>query len=127
MRYHITINGPFKPYTRMTQGGKWVRPDARAYLDSQDALKTQLVAEMIDRPMLPESTPLIVDIVIQHAGGFHNRDLDNEAKAILDAMQGIVFKDDRWIDQLLVSRERGPEEQIHIWVEVSDGDDTGRV
>jgi len=39
--YHLTAAGPFKPYVRMTQRGKWVKRDAQEYLDSKRALALQ--------------------------------------------------------------------------------------
>ena len=115
-RYHLRLDDCFKPYVRMTQRGKFVRPEAQAYLASKDALQLQLNQQMVDLPMLPESTPLHVDILIDHAHGFNNRDLDNEIKAILDAMQGIVFKNDCWIDRIAARRVRGG--QCRIWISV---------
>lgn len=115
MSYHIQISGPFKPYVRMTQRGKWTSQAAQEYLSSKMAMQLQLKAEMVDRPMLPGQTPLRVLITITHAGGFHHRDLDNEVKAILDAMQGIVFPDDRWIDILWVYRRKGDQDLIDIY------------
>ena len=102
--YHIRLDGCFKPYVRMTQRGKFVRPEAQAYLASKDVLQYQLIQEMVDRPMLPESTPLEVVILIAHNHKFHRRDLDNEVKALLDAMQGIVFKNDCWVDNIEATR-----------------------
>lgn len=121
-QYHIRLDGCFKPYVRMTQRGKFVRPEAQAYLASKDAMQYQLAQEMVDRPMLPERTPLSVSILISHNHGFHNRDLDNEVKAILDAMQGIVFKNDCWIDQIEARRMTGEREGIHVFIRELGGD-----
>ena len=116
-RYHLRIDDCFKPYVRMTQRGKFVRPEAQAYLASKDALQLQLNQQMVDLPMLSESTPLHVDILIDHAHRFNNRDLDNEIKAILDAMQGIVFKNDCWIDRISARRVRSGD-RCRIWVSI---------
>lgn len=102
--YTFIIKGRFKPYVRMTQRGKWVKPEAQEYLASKDRLGYDIAEQMRRRglEMLPGKTPLWVEIRI--APALHNRDLDNEAKAILDAMQGVVFPDDRWVDMLIASR-----------------------
>ena len=116
MKYSIILDGCFKPYVRMTRRGMWVKKAAREYLDSQDALQWQLRREMVDRPMLPGQTPLAVQLVIIHAHGWHNRDLDNEVKAVLDAMSGIVYPDDRWIDDLQAVRISGESCGIRVHV-----------
>jgi Holliday junction resolvase RusA-like endonuclease len=119
MIYTFTIEGRFKPYVRMTQRGKYVKPEAREYLASKDAIAWQLNAEMHQRgwEMLPGQTPLWVEIRISPA--LHNRDLDNEAKALLDAMQGVVFPDDRWVDVLSAARgDNGGDEQTMVNVGV---------
>ena len=110
-----TLYGTFKPYVRMTQRGKWVRPEAQEYLASKADLARQFQCARLD--MLPAQTPLAVSIVIEHKHGFHNRDLDNEVKAILDAAQGIVFVDDRWVDQIYAQRHRGQTDRIFVTVE----------
>ena len=114
--YHVTAEGRFKPYVRMTQAGKWVKREAQQYLASKDALALQFATSMLDRPCIPRGVPLIVDIHITHSGGFHHCDLDNQAKAILDAAQGIVFEDDRWVDRLSCKRERGDADLVQLYV-----------
>jgi len=114
--YHVTAAGPFKPYVRMTQAGKWVKPEAKAYLASKQSLGLQFTAAMVDRTMIPRGVPLAVEICITHNGGFHHCDLDNQAKAILDAAQGIVFEDDRWVDSLKAKRERGDCDLVQLYV-----------
>jgi len=118
MRYHIQLEGCFKPHVRMTQRGKYVRPEAQAYLTSKDELQRQLNAEMVDRVMFPPQQPLEVSILIGHKHGFHNRDLDNEVTAILAAMQGIVFENDCWVDDLYTRRQL--EDKCGIFIEVKD-------
>jgi crossover junction endodeoxyribonuclease RusA len=104
MIYTFIIKGRFKPYVRMTQRGKYVKPEAREYLASKDRIGYDIAEQMRQRgqEMLPGQTPLWVEIRISPA--LHNRDLDNEAKALLDAMNGVVFPDDRWVDVLTASR-----------------------
>ena len=110
--YQFILQGPIKPYVRMTRRGMWVDPQAQQYLASKDALaramKSQMQAHGWD--MLPEETPLLVNITISPAK--HNRDLDNEVKALLDAAQGIVFKNDCWVDAITAVRGPGDKGRI---------------
>ena len=115
MTYNFIVEGRIKPYVRMTRRGKWIKPAAIEYISSQEALKLALKNQMVENgwEMLPGQTPLEVRILIRPA--HHNRDLDNEVKAILDAMSGIVFPDDRWVDRLWALRETGrPNVQIRV-------------
>ena len=78
--------------------------------------------------MIPRGTPLAVEIYIHPAN--HRRDIDNELKALLDAAQGIVFEDDRWVDEVTIQRISynfpvHGQPQITMWVQPSmqGGDD----
>lgn len=55
-----------------------------------------------------------VEIRLEHAGGPPHLDLDNLAKALLDALKGHVFFDDSQIARLLV--ERTSAERDRIWL-----------
>lgn len=113
-----TADGCFVPYVRMTQRGKFVQPRAQEYLDSQMAMGLQFKTCMKDKMIVARRKPLSVAIYIFHDHGFNNRDLDNEVKAILDAAQGIVFEDDRWIDHLQAFRRRSDRCRVGLWVKV---------
>jgi crossover junction endodeoxyribonuclease RusA len=118
MFYSFHLRGPFVPYVRMTQRGKWVKARAQEYLASKDALGWQFKEQMQQNEweMIPRGMPLSVTIGIVRTEGLHTRDLDNEVKAILDAAQGIVFEDDRWIDVLRAHRERGGDDVTTVVV-----------
>jgi len=110
----------FKPYVRMTRGGKWVRPEAQEYLSSQRNLANEFKRQMAEqgRTMVPRGVPIaIISLAIHHVHGFNNRDLDNEVKAVLDAAQGVVFEDDRWIDEISAWRQRGDKCEIMLYLE----------
>lgn len=114
---HFVIDGPLKPYVRMTRRGKWVSRQAQEYLASKERLAVAFQAQMAGRWMhIERGTPLEVTILISHGRGFHNRDLDNEVKAVLDAMQNVVFDDDRWVDRITASRWRGPRDRLTVVV-----------
>ena len=104
--YQFEIRGYIVPYTRVTQRSKH-GPRAMRYFTSQEKIGYQLKHQMRDNEwdMLPTSTPLRVEIHIFRKGGLHTCDLDNQAKAILDAAQGIVFKNDLWIDDIEALRQ----------------------
>ena len=57
-----------------------------------------------------------VEIRMEHIGDPPWMDLDNLAKALLDAIKGFVFHDDSQVARLLVERYPGEREQIHIRV-----------
>jgi len=113
--YEFQLEGPFKPYVRMTQRGKWVKPEAQAYLASKEAHGWQFLQQMGGEEVIPRGIPLMVTIVIDPPN--HRRDLDNEIKALLDAMQGIVFEDDRWVDRIYASRRdwNGPAATVAVY------------
>ena len=57
-----------------------------------------------------------VDIVMEYVGDPPWIDLDNLAKAILDAIKGYAFHDDAQVCRLLVERRAGAREQIAVTV-----------
>jgi len=111
MTLQFVIPGIIKPYVRMTGRGKYVQPEALEYRASQAALRAAFALAMLHHEPLPGQTPLFVDILLRREH-LHQRDADNEAKALLDSMNGIVYPDDRWIDDLHIRREVGEPEII---------------
>ena len=59
-----------------------------------------------------------VDIRLEHAGEAPQLDLDNLAKALLDAIKGFVFFDDVQIARLVVERVGGERDRIVVAVRV---------
>ena len=114
--YTFRLTGRFKPYVRMTQRGKWVKPEAQAYLASKERLGWELLRQMQanEWELILRVVPLTVFIVIQPAR--HTQDLDNLVKGLLDAAQGIVFEDDRWVDVIVASRRNGEDEGVDLRV-----------
>ena len=64
-----------------------------------------------------------VDIVMEYVGDPPWLDLDNLAKAILDAIKGYAFHDDAQVARLLVERRAGDRERIVITVRRAEGYD----
>ena len=58
-----------------------------------------------------------VEIEMEYVGDPPWLDLDNLAKAILDAVKGHVFHDDAQVARLLVERKAGERERIKVRVE----------
>ena len=55
-----------------------------------------------------------VEIRLEHLGEAPNLDLDNLAKALLDALKGHVFFDDAQIAKLLCERVQGERDRILV-------------
>ena len=58
----------------------------------------------------------VVEIGMEHVGDAPWMDLDNLAKALLDAIKGYLFHDDSQVARLLVERREGERERITIRV-----------
>lgn len=109
--YRFELSGTVKPYVRMTQRGKWCRPEAREYLASKASLAAQMWLAMSRNgwTILPRRTPLRCYLMLSNDKVSHRCDLDNIVKAMLDAAQGVVFPNDCWIDSIWASRNIGDE------------------
>jgi Holliday junction resolvase RusA-like endonuclease len=55
-----------------------------------------------------------VDLVLEYAGEVPSIDLDNLAKALLDALKGHVFFDDGQIARLLCERRAGERDRVML-------------
>ncbi|RZJ01167.1 MAG: RusA family crossover junction endodeoxyribonuclease [Brevundimonas sp.] len=64
----------------------------------------------------PSYGDYVVEIVMEHVGDPPWMDLDNLAKALLDAIKGYLFHDDAQVARLLVERREGERERITIRV-----------
>ena len=119
--YHFKIKNYIVPAVRMTQGSKWNTRSQR-YLASQTKIGYQLKHQMRDNDweMLPNSTPLKCAIRVHRKGGLHTCDLDNIVKAILDAAQKIVFKNDLWIDEIEARRELSDDKVDYCEFEIGE-------
>jgi crossover junction endodeoxyribonuclease RusA len=55
-----------------------------------------------------------VDLIMEYAGEVPSLDLDNLAKALLDALKGHIFFDDSQIAKLLCERRAGERDRITV-------------
>jgi Holliday junction resolvase RusA-like endonuclease len=65
-------------------------------------------------PMRPKGGEFEVELVMEYVGETPRLDLDNLAKALLDALKGHVFFDDSQIARLLCERRAGERERITV-------------
>ena len=103
----IRFDATIKPYVRMTKRGKYVDPQAMEYLASKGCLQVKIkeLMSLHKIEMLPGQTALAVWITLGvPSKQGHRCDVDNLAKAVLDACNGILYPDDRWVDFLSVYR-----------------------
>ena len=63
-------------------------------------------------PLRPRWGEFEVELVLEYAGEAPALDLDNLAKALLDALKGHVFFDDSQIARLLCERRAGERDRI---------------
>jgi Holliday junction resolvase RusA-like endonuclease len=116
--FTLTYEGPFVPYTRMTQRSKWTRRSQR-YLKSQHAMRRVFAQQWGNRPPLSKQPFRVVILIEMKKGkhrGLHRQDLDNQAKAIIDAAQSVVFVDDRWMDWQTQRRKIGEVDRVVLSV-----------
>jgi crossover junction endodeoxyribonuclease RusA len=69
----------------------------------------------------PSYGDYVVEILMEHVGDPPWMDLDNLAKALLDAIKGYLFHDDAQVARLLVERREGERERITIRLGVESG------
>ena len=62
-----------------------------------------------------------VDIRMEHVGEPPHIDLDNLAKALLDAIKGYLFHDDAQVARLLVERREGERERLLVTIRRRQG------
>ena len=99
----ITLDCEVVPYVRMTQKSKYVDDNAIRYLENKTDLKKLMSIanhnrEYYQEYYVPERCPFGA-VVTFYVNKMHHCDLDNQLKAIMDAGNGILYKDDRWCDE----------------------------
>lgn len=116
----LVLDCPVVPYTRMTQRGKWVKENRQAqrYLENQHLLSWSMRAALgdLDTPVFGKTKRLKADYII--SGRYGRADLSNLVKAIEDAANGILWYDDRQIDESHEVRVNANYYETRIEVEV---------
>jgi crossover junction endodeoxyribonuclease RusA len=76
-----------------------------------------------DFPIRPKGGEFEVELIMEYVGEVPRLDLDNLAKALLDALKGHVFFDDSQIAKLLCQRRAGERERITVTAVRRNADD----
>lgn len=118
INYQFNLSGRVIPYTRMTRRGKWKSARAQEYIASQTAIGLQVRQQMAlnEWGMLPDKTPLKLEVAAIVPDRLYTMDVDNIGKAAQDALQHIVFKNDCWIVETRFTKVLGKDYQTLIWV-----------
>jgi len=104
--------GRIYPSQRMTQKGQWVKANAIKHKACKADLKLQYRTQFNyrDYRMFPEKTPLGVFIYMSVNERTHIDDMENKQKMAIDSAQGIVLKDDKYVDFIQVRRDFHPDQ-----------------
>ncbi len=111
----FVVPGRPVPAVRMTQRGKWVRPEAQRYLDYKEFIGWLAKRHFSKRFMGP--IKLCVEAYID---GGRPGDLDNIVKSIQDGLNGIAWKDDCQVVEIHARRHKGVPERVEIGVEEAE-------
>ena len=116
----IVLDCRVVPYVRMTRRGKWWAPDAQRYMDRQAEIKQRMVEATgwCGHAVFPKPQRLSVRIALR--GAHFRGDIDNYAKAILDAARDVLWTDDQQIDELYVERTRSAHDNFEMLVTKRD-------
>lgn len=107
----FVINHCPHPYTRTTKKQQWVDKRWKAYLRSRADLRDDLNRQMAAGNYQPYQTRDHLSVhmtVFTGRMNYNDVDLDNIVKGVLDGMQGVVFPNDAWIDELYAIRGMSP-------------------
>lgn len=116
-RLYFEIEGKIKPCVRTTRGSLW-NEQSREYAKSKTDMQIQFTNQMANNKweMWPSPKPLAMEIRYCVPSRLHGHDIDNVIKAICDAAQGTVFKDDRYIDIIKAERWQGDDHLAQILI-----------
>ncbi len=116
----IAITIPGKPLPkgrpRVVNGSAYTDPVTRAY-ESKLRMAMAMEASRVRWAIPPGD--VVVDIVLRFGSGVHG-DVDNCAKAILDAANGVLFRDDKSVRIMCVERGWATEDEPEgLWIAVA--------
>ena len=114
----FVVPGRPVPAVRMTQRGKWVRPEAQRYLEYKQFIGW--VAKTYVREILTGEVRLHVEAYVDKG---RPGDLDNIIKSIQDGLNGIAWKDDCQVVEIHAKRHKGVPERVEVAIrEIARGE-----
>lgn len=102
------VVGPPQPWQRAGSSAKGVRYTQKETKLYQQAIKVQALVAGFGRPEWPKDARYSVAVHAYFANR-RDRDLDNVAKSVCDALNGVAYDDDSQIDKLVVERKHDKE------------------
>lgn len=116
MEISFTVPGRPVPAARMTRRGKWIKRNAQRYLAYKDMVRWTAWEVMRKKEIPPFEGPVGVEIHAYIAGG-RMGDIDNIEKTVFDGMNGIVWHDDRQIEEVHAYRHKGKPQrtEVRVW------------
>jgi len=116
----LVIQGHIVPYTRTTQGSKW-NARYRKYTASKESIQIQAQNQIViaDSCSVPKGKPFELNCSFVLASRLYGCDLDNLAKAVADALNGVAYYDDRYCVRLYATKrlcKDGEEEGVIVEV-----------
>jgi len=102
----LTLNMPPSANKRLTQGHR-LTTEAREYLENT-AWDAQ--AQMLEQGEKMYTAPVQVIVMVYGWKG----DLDNTFKLLGDSMNGVVYRDDKLINRLVIERRKGGERRVEV-------------
>jgi crossover junction endodeoxyribonuclease RusA len=104
-KMRFTVPGHPVPAVRMTQRGKFIKKAAGRYLAYKNQVAWEAKAAK-RKAGLKMFTGAVEVIATAYIYGNKSGDADNLAKAFLDAMNGIVWIDDRQVTDLTIRKRK---------------------
>lgn len=116
--FHGTPIGKSRPRFGRTKTGGVVTYTPQKTRDYERALKSFAQVAMIGKTMLEGPVKVTITAYFSHKTktGWHTSrpDLDNIIKAVLDALNGIVFDDDAAVCELVASKKYDNDERVEV-------------
>jgi len=118
--FHGTPIGKSRPRFGRTKAGGVVTYTPQKTRDYERALKSFAQVAMISKTMLEGPVKVTITAYFSHKTktGWHvsRPDLDNIIKAVLDALNEVVFDDDAAVCELVAAKKYDNEERIEVQV-----------
>lgn len=99
----FVVNGRPVPAVRMTQRGKFVKAAAGRYLQYKNEVAWAAKGAQMRQNVRQFEGPVEV-IATAYIYGNRSGDVDNLAKSWLDGMNGIIWRDDRQVTDLIIRK-----------------------